>query len=378
MFSSAHGLPFLLILFSGIVLCEVRSQDAKPPSGGAINNEQLDQIGDHLSVRMEMLKKRENELSAREQTIQEQERLLTKREEQLYRLEESLLSRDELLRKREELPPPQAWRGESPPSIHGRYAAVLDGESMQFYYTKNALEKTPVASTQKLMTALVVCKTGGLDKYVTITRAATQVEPTVIGIKEGERYTRRQLLTGLLVRSGNDIAAALAIDNAGSVEAFVEKMNLMGKQIGLVNSNFRTPHGLPAPGQYSCARDIAIVAFEAYQVPDIREMVNTKTYKFQFNGDRGVYVLGNTNKNLRSWEACNGMKTGYTNAAGRCLVSSANIDGKHRISVIIKSTTSEVFPDSRRLLEWSFGLEMLGPMEGSELVGNTIESREDR
>lgn len=332
----------------------------------------LEQLADRLARRMEILKQRELELSEHEKVIREQEREVAEREAAIDALEESLLDREELLRKREKLPPPQAWRGDSPPGIHGRYATVVDGETMQVYYAKNALAKTPVASTQKLMTALLVCEAGGLDEFITIPRAATQVEPTVIGIKTDERYTRRQLLTGLLVRSGNDIAAALAIDNAGSVEAFTEKMNLMGKRIGLINSNFRTPHGLPAEGQYSCARDIAIVAFEAYQVPAIREIVNTKTYKFVFNGDRGVYVLGNTNRNLRSWTACNGMKTGYTDAAGRCLVSSASIDGKHRISVIIKSTTSQVFADSKRLLEWSFDLEMLGPLQDSGLADSSV------
>lgn len=352
----------LLILLSGFCVCESKAQETNSPTEVAVSDEMLEQIGTQLSKRMQMLKQREAELNARETFVQEQEAKMAQREAEIHLLEESMLSRDELLRRREELPPARKWRGESPPSIHGRYATVLDGETMQFYHTKNAMAATPVASTQKLMTALIVCEAGGLDEYVTIARAATQVEPTVIGIRTGEQYTRRQLLNALLVRSGNDIAAALAIDNAGSVEAFVDKMNLTGKQIGLVNSNFRTPHGLPAKGQYSCARDIAILAFEAYQIPAIREIVDTPTYKFVFNGDRGVYVLSNTNKNLRSWPACNGMKTGYTNAAGRCLVSSATIDGKHRIAVIIKSTTSEIFDDSRRLLEWSFGLEMLGPL----------------
>ncbi|MDF1756377.1 MAG: hypothetical protein P1U89_26555 [Verrucomicrobiales bacterium] len=362
---------FLLILISGISTCEVFAEDSETRKRANPSEEMLIKIGDHLSFRMDTLERREDQLSAREQILEEQEKLLAAREAKLNRLEETILRRDELLRKREKLPPPQKWRGVDPPSIHGRYATVLDGETMQFYHTKNALVRTPVASTQKLMTALVICETGDLDKYITIPLAATQVEPTVVGIRTGERYTRRQLLTGLLVKSGNDIAAALAIDNAGSVEAFTEKMNLMGKQIGLVNSNFLTPHGLPEKGQYSCARDIAIVAFEAYHNPDIREMVKTQTYNFQFNGDRGVYVLSNTNRNLRSWPLCNGMKTGYTDAAGRCLVSSASVDGKHRISVIIKSTTSQVFADSRRLLEWSLGLEMLGPLDGPELVGNT-------
>lgn len=358
-----------MILLSGILVGNLRAEDYRPSVQGSNNDQMLQVIGDQLSARMRMLTRLEAELTERETIILEQEQLLAKREASINLSEEALINRDELLRKWEKLPPPRAWRGESPPQIHGTYAAVLDGETMQFYHMKNAFDPTPVASTQKLMTALLVCEAGGLDEYVTIPEEATRVEPTVIGVKTGERYTRRQLLSALLIRSGNDIAAVLAIDNAGSVEAFADKMNQMGLKIGLVNSNFRNPHGLPASGQYSCARDIAIVAYEAYQIPAIREIVKTRTYNFVFNGDRGVYRLSNTNRNLGSWEACNGMKTGFTNAAGRCLVSSASIDGEHRISVIIKSTTSLVFPDSRRLLEWSFGLEMLDPLPGPDLVG---------
>ena len=363
------SLSFFVILLSGVFVGNLRTEDAAPSIRESSNDQMLQEIGDHLSERMRMLTRLEAELTERETIILEQEQNLAKREASINRAEEALINRDELLRKWERLPPPRAWRGESPPEIHGRYAAVLDGETMQFYHMKNAFDPTPVASTQKLMTALLVCEAGGLDEYITIPEAATRVEPTVIGVQTGERYTRRQLLNALLIRSGNDIAAVLAIDNAGNVEAFAEKMNQKGQQIGLVNSNFRNPHGLPASGQYSCARDIAIVAFEAYQIPAIREIVKTRTYNFEFNGDRGVYRLSNTNRNLGSWEACNGMKTGYTDAAGRCLVTSASIDGQHRISVIIKSTTSLVFPDSQRLLEWSFGLEMLDPLPGHDLVG---------
>lgn len=324
--------------------------------------EMLEKIGDQLSLRMRSMREREKALSQREEALLEREKRAQQRETLLRDVEESLLRREEVVRRREKLPPPQAWRGKSPPSIHGQYAAVLDGETMQFYYTKKAMEKTPVASTQKLLTALIIIEEGGLNEYITITKEATTVEPTKIGIKTGERYTRLQLLTSLLVRSGNDIAAALAIDNAGSSEAFALKMNSWGKRIGLINSNFKTPHGLPATGQYSCARDIAIVAFEAYQNPVIREIVRKKTFNFNFNDDR-VYRLTNTNRLLHNWPECNGMKTGFTFKAGKCLVASSEVDGKHRISVIIKSTSSYVYNDSKKLLQWANDLEMLGPLE---------------
>jgi D-alanyl-D-alanine carboxypeptidase (penicillin-binding protein 5/6) len=183
-------------------------------------------------------------------------------------------------------------------------------------------------------------------------------------VKPGERYSRRQMLTALLVKSGNDIAAVLAIDNAGSVEAFAGKMNTYSRYIGMTDSNFINPHGLPAEGQYSTARDIAIAAFEAYQIPDIRAMVETQTYDFIFN-DGSVKTLHNTNRLLGQLEGCNGMKTGFTFAAGNCLVSSVSVDGKERIAVVLKSARPEVSQDSTALLTWSLGLEMLGPMDDS-------------
>ena len=333
-----------------------------------IRVEMLERIADQLSLRMRMIKEREEAITQRERSLVEREEKAARREELMLQMEESLLLREEVVRRREKLPPPQAWRGDDAPGIVARYATVLDGATMQFYHSKNGTDPTPVASTQKLMTALVICGSGGLDEIMTIPKAATLVEPTKVGIKTDERYTRRQLLTALLVKSGNDLAAALAIDNAGSVEAFTDKMNAMGKRIGLMNSNFKTPHGLPAKGQFSCARDIGIVAFEAYQVPEIREIIKLRSYTFTFN-DGTTRPLINTNRLLRSYEPCNGMKTGFTYAAGRCLVSSANVGDQHRISVVINSDNTAVWKDSQNLLEWSLGLDMLGPLEGDEYAG---------
>lgn len=327
-----------------------------------IREEMLERVADQLSKRMRSLKERENALEVREKALGEREDSLGDRERMLGSMEELMQLREEVIMRREKLPPPQAWNGPSPPSVYGRYAAVLDGQTMQFYHKKNAETRTPVASTQKLVTALVVCHDGDLDRLVEVPREVYEVEPTVVGVKPGETYTRRQLLTSLLVKSGNDIAATLAIDNAGSIEGFAEKMNVFAKYIGMSDSNFVNPHGLPAEGQYSNARDIAIAAYEAYQVPDIREMVSKTTYEFVFNSGN-VRMLYNTNKVLSSFEGCNGMKTGFTYAAGNCLVSSACVDGKDRISVVIKSARPQVWEDSKKLLQWSLDLEMQGPLE---------------
>lgn len=367
---SPTPIPLLVFFVLASATGGARSQQSAPgpapsaaePDAEARRVEMLEHLADQLSRRMRTVRERETALSAREEALALREKLAREREEALAAIEEQLRSREEILKRREKLPPPQTWIGPPPPQIYGRYAAVLDGETMQFYHKKDAEERVPVASTQKLVTALVVCQEGGLDELAEVPEEVLRVEPTVVGVKPGERYTRRQLLTALLVKSGNDIAAALAIDNAGSVAAFAEKMNRLARQIGMTDSRFVNPHGLPAEGQYSTARDIAIAAFEAYHDPDIREMVATKTYDFVFNDGR-VYTLTNTNRVLGQMEGCNGMKTGFTYAAGNCLVCSASVDGKDRISVVLKSARPQVQEDSMALLSWSLGLRMTGPME---------------
>jgi D-alanyl-D-alanine carboxypeptidase (penicillin-binding protein 5/6) len=322
----------------------------------------LESIADQLSRRMQALREREKALAAREKSILKREEVATEREGVLNSMEDLMQTREDVVKRREKLPPPQAWKGGVKPSVYGRYAAVLDGKTMQFFYKKSAHSRTPVASTQKLVTALVVCSGGDLDQMLTVPEEVLRIEPTLVGVKPGETYTRRQLLTALLVKSGNDLAATLAIDNAGSVEAFAEKMNIYARYIGMTDSNFINPHGLPATGQYSTARDIALAAFEAYQNPDICEMVKMRTYEFVFNSG-STKTLYNTNRVLSSFEGCNGMKTGFTYAAGNCLVSSASVNGEDRISVVIKSARPQVWEDSKKLLEWSLNLEMTGPLK---------------
>ncbi len=198
----------------------------------------LESLADQLSRRMQALREREKALTAREKSLFKREEVATEREGVLNSMEDLMQTREDVVKRREKLPPPQAWKGEATPSVYGRYAAVLDGKTMQFFYKKSAHSRTPVASTQKLVTALVVCSGGDLDQMLTIPEEVLNVEPTVVGVKPGETYTRRQILTALLVKSGNDLAATLAIDNAGSIEAFAQKMNTYARYIGMSDSNF--------------------------------------------------------------------------------------------------------------------------------------------
>lgn len=312
--------------------------------------EMLERIADNLSARTQAVRKREKALAEREKALAEREKALLERETLLE-------ARENLLERREQLPPPHAWDGPEAPGIAGKYVAVIDGGTGQFYLQKNATKRTPVASTQKLLTALLVVRSGDLDKKVTVPAEIAKVEPTVIGIKPGQHYTRRELLKGLLVRSGNDIAECLAIDNAGSVDAFSGRMNEYALWLGMGDSHFTNPHGLPDDRQYSTARDMALLAFEAYQEPVIREMVKIKTCEFNFS-DGKKQILTNTNRVLRDYPFCNGMKTGYTRASGKCLISSASKDGRDCIVVVIGGSSVQIWKESRALLDWSLNLEI--------------------
>jgi len=242
-----------------------------------------------------------------------------------------------------------------PPNVHGAAAILVDVRSGRVLYNKNSRTPRAVASTQKLLTALIIAEDGNLWEMVTIKPSDTTAAPTKLYLKAGQTYSRFELLQALLVRSANDVACALARDNAGSVEAFAVKMNRRAKQLGAMASNFINPNGLPAEGQYSTARDMAIIARNAYAHPILRRIVATKSFEFHF-ADGRVRELVNTNRVLRTYPFCTGMKTGFTNAAGHCLVSSGQNNGRDVIAVVLGSNKKHVYDDSQKLLEWGLRL----------------------
>jgi D-alanyl-D-alanine carboxypeptidase (penicillin-binding protein 5/6) len=239
-----------------------------------------------------------------------------------------------------------------PPAIAGESAIVVDYQSGRVLYAKNADLPRAVASTQKIITALCVLDAGNIDKPVTIAASDGACEPTKLGLKAGEVYTRRELLKVLMVKSANDVGRALARDVAGSQEAFSAMMNRKAAALGMRNSNFLNPHGLTEPGQYSTARDMAIAARAAYRSPLLRSSACTKAYTFRFNNGR-TRLLENTNKVLKTLPYCTGMKTGTTNASGRCLVSTGTLNGRSVITVVLKSNSAHVWSDSSKLLSWA-------------------------
>ncbi|MFC4991730.1 D-alanyl-D-alanine carboxypeptidase family protein [Rubritalea tangerina] len=238
------------------------------------------------------------------------------------------------------------------PSIGAKRAIVIDNKTGRILYQKNAHEKCAVASTQKLLTALCVLDAGSTRDRVTIQKTDTYCEPTKLYLRPGDSYTRHDLLKALVVKSGNDVARALARDVSGSQVNFARYMNQKARQMGMQNSNFINPNGLTEKGQYSTAYDVAIMARNAYSRPAIREMMKTKGYYFQYANGSKKY-LKNTNKLLTSVPYCDGMKTGTTIASGRCLVTSGTYRGRTAIVVCLGATSKTIWSDSEKLLRWA-------------------------
>jgi D-alanyl-D-alanine carboxypeptidase (penicillin-binding protein 5/6) len=239
-----------------------------------------------------------------------------------------------------------------PPPIAGESAVVIDVQSGRVLYAKNADTARAVASTQKIITALCILDAGNIDAPVTIETSDGACEPTKLDLKPGERYTRRELFKVLVVKSANDVARALARDIGGSQEGFATLMNRKAAALGMRKSNFINPNGLPVAGQYSTARDMAIAARAAYRSPLFRSFAATQSFTFTFNNGR-TREIENTNRLLKTIPYCDGMKTGTTNLAGRCLVASGSLNGRSAIVVVLKSNTPNIWKDSEKLLRWA-------------------------
>lgn len=242
-----------------------------------------------------------------------------------------------------------------PPHVTARAAIVLHANSGTVIYAKNPDVRYPVASTQKLLTGLILAEAGNMNKSVRVAYEDTTVEPTKMGLKSGDVYRKEDLLRAVMVRSSNDIAHCLARDHAGSLANFGAMMNSRARSLGMRNSYFANPSGLPGPTQYSTARDLSILAVAAIQNSFLRSVVQTKSLNFRF-ADGRTKTITNTNQVLLKNPYCTGMKTGYTNAAGRCLVSSGTANGRNIIVVVLGSQTPAIWNESNGLLNW--GLEL--------------------
>lgn len=251
----------------------------------------------------------------------------------------------------ESAPAPTEYTPDGIPKTGAASVIVVDANTGRTLYEKNADETRAAASTQKLLTALIVAERGFLDQPVTVQQVDTLADPVKLNIKPGDTYQRIDLLRALLVKSPNDVARCLARDNAGSVEAFAEVMNRRARELGAVNSHFVNPNGLPIPGQYSTARDLSMIARTAYANPTIRSIVCLPQLVFRYANGR-TRELENTNKVLKRLPYCNGMKTGYTEAAGHCLICSGSRAGRDIIVVVLGDSKSGVWRDASALLSW--------------------------
>ena len=216
-------------------------------------------------------------------------------------------------------------------AISAEKAILLDAVSGRILYEKNADEQSLIASTTKIMTALVVCEQCNVLDRMRIPKEAVGIEGSSMYLKEGEVLTIQELLYGLMMSSGNDAAVALAIYCGGTVEGFAELMNDKARVLGLDGTHFTNPHGLDSPGHYSTARDLATLAAYAMQNPIFYKTVSAKTVTI------GERCLRNHNKLLWQVEGADGVKTGFTKAAGRILVSSATREGRRLIAVTINA-----------------------------------------
>ena len=214
-------------------------------------------------------------------------------------------------------------------AVSARSAYVLDAVSGRVLFSRNSDRRSLIASTTKIMTALIVCEQCNVLDCMRVPKEAVGIEGSSMYLKEGEVLTLQELLYGLMLSSGNDAAVALAIYCGGTVEGFAELMNDKARVLGLTGTHFENPNGLDSPGHYSTARDLAVLAAYAMENPIFAKTVSTKTVS------AGNRTLRNHNKLLWLLDGADGVKTGYTKAAGRILVSSATRDGRRLIAVTL-------------------------------------------
>ena len=231
-------------------------------------------------------------------------------------------------------------------------AIMVEQTSGRVLYAKNADERRPMASTTKIMTALIVLEECELDAVVEIDSRMSGIEGSSMYLEVGERLTVSELLHGLLIRSGNDAAVAIAIHARGSVEDFVKRMNERAGEMGLRDTSFANPHGLHHAEHYTTARELAKIAREAMTHDVFREIIATERKVVSWDGHEWERVLTNKNQILSLIEGGNGIKTGYTKAAGRCLVSSAKQDDMQLIAVTLNC--ADDFGMSAKLLQGGF------------------------
>ncbi len=247
------------------------------------------------------------------------------------------------------------------PSVSAVSAVLIEAETGTVLFAKNCDEQRAMASTTKIMTAILTIEAGDLDREFTVDPYAIMVEGTSMGLREGDIVSRRDLLYGILLPSGNDAANAAAVSVSGSMGAFVSEMNKKAEALGLKSTHFATPSGLDAKGHHTTARDLANLTAYAMRNEIFREVVRCQSKQVEFGNPPYKRTLYNSNKMLRRYEGAIGVKTGFTDNARRCLVSAAERDGVTLIAVTLNA--GDDWNDHTKMLDYGFGQVSAYPLE---------------
>ena len=238
-------------------------------------------------------------------------------------------------------------------STSAKASILINADTGEVIYSQNQNEKLPMASTTKIMTALLLCEEGNMEKGITVTPQMVKVEGTSMGLLGGDKVTYKALLYGMLLASGNDAANVTAYALGGTIDGFVNMMNQRAKELGLNNTHFETPSGLDGDEHYTTAEDLANLARVCMDNPLFKEAASTKAITLEYGNPPYRRTLTNHNKLLKIFEGAVGVKTGFTKKAGRCLVSCAEREGKRVIAVTLKDPND--WEDHINLL--NYGLE---------------------
>ncbi|MBL0387633.1 D-alanyl-D-alanine carboxypeptidase [Tumebacillus sp. ITR2] len=257
-------------------------------------------------------------------------------------------------------------------SVSARSAAAIDVQTGRFLYEKNGDDKMLIASLTKIITCIVAIESGvDLDSETTVSNRAAGKEGSSIYLKVGEKQKIRDLLYAVMLRSGNDAATAVAeACGQGSEAKFVEMMNAKVQDLGLTGTHFANPHGLDAKDHYSTAHDMAVLTAYALRNPTFAQIVATQVKTIPYPGEDYARKLYNKNKMLTRYEGADGVKTGYTKAAGRCLVSSATVDGR-QVAVVTLDAPGD-WVDHQRLLDYGFEAYTNFPVAKEDEVVKTL------
>lgn len=239
-------------------------------------------------------------------------------------------------------------------AISAKSAILIEAKTGRIIWEKSSDTKLPMASTTKIMTTLLTLESGNLHEEFVVDSDAITVEGSSMGLQYGDIVTKYALCCGMLLPSGNDAANAAAVKIAGNIESFADMMNLKAAQIGMHNTSFVTPSGLHDENHFSTAYDMAMLARYAMQSKDFREICSKKSISLNYGNPPYARTLYNTNKLLERYEYCIGVKTGFTDEAGRCLVSAANKDGVELICVTLNAPDD--WNDHTKLYEYGFSV----------------------